>query len=195
MWSSLLRQTTLRLCDNAASKMSETTTEAKPRKLVAISQPISVLPSNIARIYTNIHPILILALYYFCFPSLVADPVSTLKKTCAPLAHLQITYCVVCLPPSSGSSTPASKSSKTPQKKRVQFAKPPSTKPIPLAARIIVSCAYFHSMSSTRLLELINTVYFLARHILPPSLPHSRRAAPYDNTDSLRCAPYHTLLA
>ncbi|KAK4694204.1 GPI ethanolamine phosphate transferase 2/3 subunit F, partial [Lecanoromycetidae sp. Uapishka_2] len=117
--------------------MSETTTEAKPRKLVAISQPISVLPTNIARLYTNIHPILILALYYFCFPSLVADPVSTLKKACAPLAHLQITYCVVCLPPSSGSSTPPPKPTKTPQKKRVQFAKPPSNKPIPLASRII----------------------------------------------------------
>lgn len=126
-------------CNDANPKMSETTTETKPRKLVAISQPISVLPTNIARLYTNIHPILILALYYFCFDSLVADPVSTLKKAIAPLAHLQITYCVVCLPPSSGGSTPAPRSSKTPQKKRVQFAKPPSKKPTPLAARIVVS--------------------------------------------------------
>jgi len=137
-WSSL---TSPLYRNNTAPKMTKTTTEAKSRKLVAISQPISVLPTNIARVYTNIHPILILALYYVCFPSLVADPVSTLKKACAPLAHLQIIYCVVCLPPSSGSSTPTPKPSKTPQKKRVQFAKPPSAKPATLGSRIIVSYA------------------------------------------------------
>ena len=129
--------------------MSETATEAKPRKLVPISQPISILPNTIARVYTNIHPVLILTLYYLCFNALVADPVSTLKKACAPLAHLQITYCVVCLPPSSRSSTPVPKPSKPPQKKKVQFAKPPGNKPAPLSSRIIVChlCLNDHSPS------------------------------------------------
>ena len=123
--------------------MAETTTEAKPRKLLPISQPISVLPTDVARIYTHIHPILILSLYYVCFPSLVADPVTTLKQTLAPLAHLQITYCVICLPPSKGSSTPPSTSSATPKKKKVTFAKPIAKPPASLKSRIIV-CYFIH---------------------------------------------------
>lgn len=119
--------------------MTETTTKAKSRKLVPISQPISVLSTDVARIYTHIHPILILSLYYLCFPSLVADPVSTLKQALAPLAHLQITYCVVCLPPYKGSSTPPSTSSATPKKKKVTFAKPAAKPPASLKSRIIVS--------------------------------------------------------
>lgn len=123
--------------------MTTTEDEPPPRKLVPTSQTISVLPTNTARLYTHIHPILILTLYYLCFPSLVADPVSTLKKTLAPLAHLQITYCVICLPPFAGTSTQRTEAPKTPKKKRVQFAhsaKGPATKPLTLAARITVSC-------------------------------------------------------
>ena len=129
--------------NNALAIMAETTTKAKSRKLLPISQPISVLPTNVARIYTHIHPILILSLYYLSFPSLVADPVSTLKQALAPLAHLQITYCVVCLPPSKGSSTPPSTSSATPKKKKVTFAKPIAKPPASLKSRIIV-CYFSH---------------------------------------------------
>ncbi|KAL2037426.1 hypothetical protein N7G274_009911 [Stereocaulon virgatum] len=116
--------------------MTETATEARPRKLVPISQSISVLPTDTARIYNYIHPVLILSLYYLCFPSLVADPVSTLKKSIAPLAHLQIIYCVVCLPPSKGSSTQPTPST-TPKKKKVQFARPAAKVPATLASRIV----------------------------------------------------------
>ena len=124
-------------CNNAAVTMTETTTQAKPRKLIPISQSISVLPTDTARIYNYIHPILILSLYYLYFPSLIADPVSTLKNSIAPLAHLQIIYCIVCLPPSKGSSTQSTPS--TTPKKVVQFAKPAAKPPATLASRIIVS--------------------------------------------------------
>ena len=122
--------------------MTTEESEPPPRRLVPISQTISVLPTNTARVYTNIHPVLILALYCICFPSLVANPVSTLKKALAPLAHLQITYCVVCLPPFVGNSTPRAESPKPPKKKKVQFAhstKGPAAKPLTLASRITVS--------------------------------------------------------
>lgn len=115
--------------------MTEGKTEAKPRKLVPTSQPISVLPTDIACIYTHIHPVLILTIYYACFPYLVADPVSVLSKALAPLAHLQITYCVVCLPQFSGSSTPPPKPPTT--RKSVQFANVKS-KPPSLGSRITV---------------------------------------------------------
>ncbi|CAF9912713.1 Glycosylphosphatidylinositol (GPI) anchor assembly protein [Imshaugia aleurites] len=115
------------------------TAEAKPQKLIPISQPISVLPTDIARLYTHIHPILILTVYFFCFPYLVADPVSVLSKAIAPLAHLQITYCVVCLPQSSGTSTPPPSSSKSPAaRKRVQFAQSTKSKPTSVGSRITV---------------------------------------------------------
>ena len=115
------------------------TTEVKSRKLIPTSQPISVLPTDIARLYTHLHPIIILTVYYFSFPYLVADPVSVLSKALAPLAHLQITYCVVCLPQSSGSPTPTPTSSKGPTtRKRVQFAQSAKQKPTTVGSRITV---------------------------------------------------------
>ena len=124
--------------NNASYNMTETA-EAKPRKLIPVSQPISVLPTDIARLYTHLHPVVILTVYYFCFPYLVDDPVSVLSKAIAPLAHLQITYCVVCLPQSSGSSTSSSTSSKGPTtRKRVQFAQSTKSKPASVRSRITV---------------------------------------------------------
>lgn len=117
--------------------------EAPRRKLIPTSQIISVLPTTTAHVYTHIHPILVLTLYYVFFPSLVADPVSTLKKSIAPLAHLQIIYCIVCLPPFAGSPSPKTEAPKTPKKKRVQFAhtaKGPATKPATIASRLVVCC-------------------------------------------------------
>lgn len=135
------------------------TTEAKPRKLIPFSQPISVLPTDIARFYTHLHPIIILAVYYFCFPYLVANPVSVLSKALAPLAHLQITYCVVCLPQSSGSSTPASTSLKSPApRKRVQFAQSAKSKPASVGSRItpaIISLLLCLSLSAPLLTVIL----------------------------------------
>lgn len=124
--------------------MTTADTEPPRRKLIPTSHIISVLPTVTAHVYTNIHPILVLTLYYVFFPSLVADPVSTLKKSLAPLAHLQIIYCVVCLPPFAGSPSPKAEAPKTPKKRRVQFAhtaKGPTTKPATLASRLIVCCS------------------------------------------------------
>ena len=143
---------TIATCDHSlhvvlpddASIMTTAESEAPPRKLIPISQTISVLPTNLARLYTHIHPFLILALYYLSFPSLVADPVSTLKKALAPLANLQIAYCVICLPAFAGSPPQRADAPKTPKKKKVQFAHsakgPAATKPATIASRLTVSC-------------------------------------------------------
>lgn len=124
--------------------MTTTSTEAPPRKLKPTSQTISVLPTLTAQVYTNLHPILVIALYYVFFPALVADPVSTLKKSIAPLAHLQIIYCVVCLPPFAGTPNSKAEAPKTPKKKKVQFAhtaKGGATKPATIASRLVVRCS------------------------------------------------------
>ena len=115
------------------------------RTLIPKSQTISILPNDAARLYSNIHPALLLSLFYLFFSQLVADPVGTLARAVAPVAILQLLYCLICLPPSSGSSSPSAPSQqqdkqssststsstpgalKTPKRKRVQFAKPPPT--------------------------------------------------------------------
>lgn len=166
--------------------MTSTNNEAPSRKIIPQSRTISVLPTNTARVYTNIHPVLVLSLYYIFFPSLVADPVSTLKKALAPLAHLQIIYCVVCLPPFAGSPSPKAEATKTPKRKKVQFAhtaKGPSTKPATIASRLVV--CYLVPSTAISPLQLALTLYVssLARNILPcpRTLTLSTLAHRYDN--------------
>lgn len=62
------------------------------------SSPIELLPSSIAPIFSQIHPALLLSAYYLRFPALVADPKATLLNSLAPLAIVQMSYAVICLP-------------------------------------------------------------------------------------------------
>jgi phosphatidylinositol glycan class F len=55
-------------------------------------------PTSLAKIVAQAHPALLLAAYYIRFPSLVADPVSTLLKSILPLAVIQTTYVLASLP-------------------------------------------------------------------------------------------------
>ncbi|KAK0107363.1 Glycosylphosphatidylinositol (GPI) anchor assembly protein [Cadophora gregata] len=62
------------------------------------SLPIERLPNDIARLFSQVHPAILLSAFYVRFPALVADPTSTLLSTLLPLAAVQISYAVVCLP-------------------------------------------------------------------------------------------------
>lgn len=95
---------------NATSKLQPST-----------APPVEPLKNETARLYTHIHPILVLSVYAFKFPALVADPVPTLLTTLAPLAVLQIAFVAVCLPPTGGTPTmrkqkPGEKKGKAPNK-------------------------------------------------------------------------------
>ncbi|KAI4218650.1 MAG: hypothetical protein L6R36_008831 [Xanthoria steineri] len=90
---------------SAATTISpSTTTSSSPpqdppsRTWIPTSTPITLLPTPTARLYHHIHPILLLSLFYLSFPSLTANPVSTLCKLLLPITSLQILYCVLCLP-------------------------------------------------------------------------------------------------
>ena len=107
----------------SSTSTSEKPAETKPRTLEPLSQPISVLSSDAAHLYTHVHPILLLAPFYVLFPRLVNDPVRTLSWTIVPLSIFQVAYCMTCLPPSSGTSTPQPTASRTLKRKRVQFTK------------------------------------------------------------------------
>ena len=121
-------------CFNGYRTMTTNAAEARPlfsqgkaRRLEPISRTINILPTDSARLYTHIHPAIVLGCLYFFFPHLVNDPVTELLTAAVPLSFLQGAYCVICLPPSSGSSSPQPTPSKTPKRKRVQFAKAPPT--------------------------------------------------------------------
>lgn len=62
------------------------------------SLPIELLPNDIARIFSQVHPAILLSAFYVRFPALVADPTSTLLSTLLALAAVQTLYAVVCLP-------------------------------------------------------------------------------------------------
>jgi phosphatidylinositol glycan class F len=65
---------------------------------VKTSSPIELLPNDLARIVSQVHPALLLSAYYLRFPAFVADPVPTLLNSLLPLAVVQIGYAVLCLP-------------------------------------------------------------------------------------------------
>ena len=89
--------------------------DTSSRFIVPTSQPVSVLHTDAARTLTHIHPALLLAYYYFRFPSLVTDPISTLLRDLLPLAAIQTSYAVVCLPLNSPAPSIQSKA-KTPKR-------------------------------------------------------------------------------
>lgn len=76
------------------SPLSPTSQSSPPKP----SLPIELLPNDLARLVSQAHPALLLAAYYIRFPALVADPVSTLLHSLAPVAAVQIIYAVTCLP-------------------------------------------------------------------------------------------------
>jgi phosphatidylinositol glycan class F len=95
---------------NATSKVQPST-----------APPIEPLHNDTARIYTHVHPVIVLSLYAYKFPAIVADPVPALLSILAPLAVLQVAYVALCLPPTGGTPTirkqkPGEKKSRLPGK-------------------------------------------------------------------------------
>ena len=90
----------------AANKPTIVQEPAKPRPIAA---PIDILDNDTAKLYTHLHPILVLSLYAFKWRAIVADPVPALWNTLIWLGMLQVAYAALCLPPttSGGSSSAA----------------------------------------------------------------------------------------
>ena len=86
------------------------------------AHPMDILNDDTARLYTHIHPALVISLYAVRFKAIVADPVSALTTTLIPLSILQIAYVAICLPPTGGTaSTPATTDKrKVGEKKKVE---------------------------------------------------------------------------
>ncbi|KAF1966380.1 hypothetical protein BU23DRAFT_518149 [Bimuria novae-zelandiae CBS 107.79] len=89
------------------------------------SHPIDVLNNDTARLYTHIHPVLVLSLYAFQFKAIVADPIPALTRTLIPLSILQIAYVAICLPPTGDTATavPTTEKRKPGDKKKAEKGK------------------------------------------------------------------------
>lgn len=87
--------------------------------------PTDILNNDTARLYTHIHPVLVISLYALQFPSIVAEPVAALATALIPLSILQIAYAALCLPPTGGtaSAIPANDKRKPGEKKKVEKGK------------------------------------------------------------------------
>lgn len=77
--------------------MSSSTSVQKTEKTRAL--PVKPLENDVAKLYTHIHPILVLSTYIFSFQSIVENPVRSLYILLLPLSILQVIYVVLCLPP------------------------------------------------------------------------------------------------
>ena len=66
--------------------------------------PVTLADNDTARLYTHVHPVVVLSIYFLSFKLIVADPVSALASLLVPLAALQVAYLVVCLPPTGSHS-------------------------------------------------------------------------------------------
>ncbi|KAI5805909.1 GPI biosynthesis protein Pig-F [Geopyxis carbonaria] len=75
-------------------------------------------PSQIAAMATHVHTAVLASSYYLLFPSLIAEPSSTLLQTLPALAALQTVYCLSSLPVSKPSSPSPSAASSTTSAKR-----------------------------------------------------------------------------
>lgn len=80
------------------------TTEAKTKTFK--SHPIESWDDGVSPIYTHLHPLLLLGLFYYQFPSLVEKPVDTLPQTALGVAALQLLYLCICIPGSNHAQLP-----------------------------------------------------------------------------------------
>ncbi|RHZ68329.1 Glycosylphosphatidylinositol (GPI) anchor assembly protein [Aspergillus turcosus] len=78
---------------NAAS------TAPVPPPAMKPAPPVNILPTQLARTYSFVHPAALLAILAARFDALVANPVAEMLNTLPFLALLQVTYVMVCLPP------------------------------------------------------------------------------------------------
>jgi phosphatidylinositol glycan class F len=91
---------------------------AAQSKPISSPGPISILDTDAAKLYTHIHPILLLSVYAYKFKAIVADPVPALTNTLIWLLALQVAYAAMCLPPMGGGTATAPTEKKKPGEKK-----------------------------------------------------------------------------
>ncbi|KPI43409.1 Glycosylphosphatidylinositol anchor biosynthesis protein 11 [Cyphellophora attinorum] len=110
---------------DAAPFPSSAPAPSRPRLLTPTTNPIPLLNTPSAQLYSLIHTALLPSLYFLRSSALVADPLRTLTYDIIPVATAQAIFCVLCVPsygswvsesPSATSSSNSSTASSTPNK-------------------------------------------------------------------------------
>ncbi|KAJ5219424.1 uncharacterized protein N7498_001523 [Penicillium cinerascens] len=92
--------------------------------------PVNILPSQLAKVYSYVHPVLLLTLCAARFQALVQDTVQELLRDLPWLALLQISYVVLCLPPAG--STQAIEAGSDGEEKKKAAPRSPSSPAVAL---------------------------------------------------------------
>ena len=117
--------------------------EAVSRKLQPSTSPVDILPTALAKWYTHVHPILLLATFYLRFRALVADPVSTLTTSLIVVGVLQLAYVVICLPPTGSAGSAPTASAAKPAKPGVRRRNTPAKGPYAdIGSKVIVRISH-----------------------------------------------------
>ncbi|KAE8348328.1 GPI biosynthesis protein family Pig-F-domain-containing protein [Aspergillus coremiiformis] len=96
--------------------------------------PTHILPNTISKTYALLHPLLLLTLLTTRFNALVTNPTTELLTTLPPLALLQLTFAITCLPPT---GTKEKDDEEKPKQKPSPRRKPPKPDSTWFAAKII----------------------------------------------------------
>ncbi|KAE8150794.1 GPI biosynthesis protein family Pig-F-domain-containing protein [Aspergillus avenaceus] len=81
------------------STSTQTPTNPAPPAAQKITPPTQILNTTIAKLYSTIHPLVLLILVTVRFDALVQDPISELLNDLPFLVGLQLLFVVLCLPP------------------------------------------------------------------------------------------------
>ena len=136
--------------------MSMSTKSASRTSTTApVAAPVEIRATDASRLYTHVHPVLLLAGYFFQFNSIVADPVVALTSGLLPLSVLQISYLITCLPVA-GTSTGAISPKQSQRKKPVA-----GKNELNLGDRIVVSQERVSTDPYSKLTSLLAGVHLL----------------------------------
>ena len=86
----------------AASNGSSTKSAATAKQAIG---PIEVLDTGIAKTFDHAHTFVVLGILFTSFSRLVADPISAMLGTLAPVAALQGVHAAICLPAAAAPGT------------------------------------------------------------------------------------------
>ncbi|GIC84400.1 PIG-F family protein [Aspergillus udagawae] len=177
---------------NAASSAPVPPLAMKPS-----APPVNILPTQLARTYSFVHPAALLAILAVRFEALVADPVAEMLNTLPFLALLQVTYVMVCLPPAGSvlSSSPVSPVGEGDEKEKEK-----EKRKLPLRAGKLARkknqahAAGLSAKLTPALLSLILT-FLLATPVLAFLLVLFGAPLTTHNAETVLCAAHMALLA
>ncbi|GFF22339.1 glycosylphosphatidylinositol anchor biosynthesis protein 11 [Aspergillus udagawae] len=159
--------------------------------------PVNILPTQLARTYSFVHPAALLAILAVRFEALVAEPVAEMLNTLPFLALLQVTYVMVCLPPAGSvlSSPPVSPVGEGDEKEKEK-----EKRKLPLRAGKLARkknqahAAGLSAKLTPALLSLILT-FLLATPVLAFLLVLFGAPLTTHNAETVLCAAHMALLA